>query len=236
MKLNVKMYKTLTNPIEVQNVNGKTIEVHYMNDTPYLSRYAGRGHFVIWSSDGVGYKLLVEKEYYNTLKPLHSEQTNALWLSFYEQVHKIRRSLFFKIMLPMLIGILAVMMVFSFVPALRDRNLQMPVLIGVLVVMLVLNMFQSQLLKKKIDEVRAKTIEEIETTLGKEKFQELVRLQNDFYENYFKFEEPAPIPEIESEPEEVLEAEIIDDEELIDVKEELEEEWLISCRLIQLDF
>ncbi|MFA6683485.1 MAG: hypothetical protein WCS12_04355, partial [Acholeplasmataceae bacterium] len=99
-----------------------------------------------------------------------------------------------------------------------------PVLIGVLVVMLVLNMFQSQLLKKKIDEVRAKTIEEIETTLGKEKFQELVRLQNDFYENYFKFEEPAPIPEIESEPEEVLEAEIIDDEELIDVKEELEEE------------
>ena len=112
----------------------------------------------------------------------------------------------------------------------------MPVLIGVLVVMLVLNMFQSQLLKKKIDEVRAKTIEEIETTLGKEQFQELVRLQNDFYENYFKFEEPAPIPEIESEPEEVLEAEIIDDEELIDVKEELEEEWLISCRLIQLDF
>lgn len=187
MKLNVKVYKTLNNPVEVQQIDGKEVEIHYMNDTPYLSRYAGRGNFVIWTSDGQGYKLLVERDYYNALKPLHSAETNALWLDFYEGVHKVRRNLFLKIMLPMLILILGVMTLFALVPSLQKY--QTTVLIVALILMLVFNMFQSNLLKRKIDEIRVSTIDTIRDVLGLEHFNELVEKQNSFYENYFKFEE-----------------------------------------------
>lgn len=203
MKLNQKLYRTLNNPVETQNINGKVVEIHYMNDTPYLSRYAGKGHFVIWSSDGVGFKLLVERDYYLTMNELHSAKTNELWLKFYSDVHNVRKTLFIKIMLPLIAFILAVMVLFGLVEQLREY--QMPILIGSLILMLVVNMFQSNLLRKKIDESRTRTINGIEELLGKDDFERLVKLQNDFFERYFKFEEPA-VQDEKEEKNEVQEA------------------------------
>lgn len=207
MKLNVKMYKTLNNPVEIQQVNGKEVEVHYMNDTPYLSRYAGRGHFVVWASDGQGYKLLLERDYYNALKPLHSAETNKLWLEFYESVHNVRRGLFFKLMLPMIIGVLVIMAVFAAVEPLQKY--QTTVLIVALILMLIFNMFQSNMLKRKIDEIRGNTIDTIKDVFGEEQFDELVKKQNEFYENYFKFEETSAVEEQPT----IEEVAVIEDEE-----------------------
>lgn len=215
MKLNVKMYKTLNNPVETQHINGKNVEIHYMNDTPYLSRYAGRGHFVIWASDGQGYKLLVERDYYNTLKPLHSADTNALWLQFYESVHNVRRNLFYKLMLPLIIGVLILMSVFAAVEPLQKY--QSTVLIVALILMLIFNMFQSNMLKRKVDEIRSETIDTIKDVLGEELFSELVKKQNEFYENYFKFEEEKTTIAV-AEIEETTEDEVIEEVEVVNEK------------------
>ncbi len=212
MKLNVKIYQTLNNPVEIQQLDGKEVEIHYMNDTPYLSRFAGRGNFAIWTSDGQGFKLLVERDYYNNLKDLHSPKINTLWINFYESVHTLRRNLFLKMMLPMLAVVFVAMFLFATIGVLQPY--QTPVLIAALVLMLVFNMFQSSLLRRKVDEYRTNTIDGIKNILGAEKFEELVKNQNKFYENYFKFEEPVEqVQEIEEVKEEVV-------EELEETKEE----------------
>ncbi len=61
MKLNSKVYKQLTNePFEKHEINGKTVEFHYMDDTPFLTQFASRGRFAVWTSDGNDYKVLIE--------------------------------------------------------------------------------------------------------------------------------------------------------------------------------
>ena len=59
MKLNPKIFKQLTaEPFETQIVDGKKVEFHYMNDTPFLFQYASRGRFAVWTSDGKDYNIL----------------------------------------------------------------------------------------------------------------------------------------------------------------------------------
>jgi hypothetical protein len=68
MKLNPKIYKQLTQePFDTQEINGKIVEFHYLNDTPYLFQFASKGRFAIWTSDGNNFKVLVEKRYYEML-------------------------------------------------------------------------------------------------------------------------------------------------------------------------
>lgn len=53
MKLNAKIYKQLTNePFDSQQINGKTVEFHYMDNSPFLAQFASRGRFAVWTSDG----------------------------------------------------------------------------------------------------------------------------------------------------------------------------------------
>jgi hypothetical protein len=64
MKLQYAIFKQLNEPTETQQTDGKTVEIHSMNNTRYLSRFAGKGQFAVWTSDSKSYKLLVEDGYY----------------------------------------------------------------------------------------------------------------------------------------------------------------------------
>ncbi len=207
MKLNYKVYQTLTEPVETQDANGKVVEIHYMNDTNYLARYAGRGQFSVWTSDGNQFKLLIEKGYYEALGPLFDATVNGIWINFFEQVQKIRMSVFRKILMPILLIALVVVSVFSFVPQLA--SFRMYVLLAMLVLILFVNVFQSSYMRKKVEEVRTVAVTDIKNHLGQDQFQSLIKRQEKYYEEYFKFEDEIvePAKKVEEPKEEVLEAE-----------------------------
>lgn len=202
MKMNVKMFNSLQNPFDVQEIDGKNVEIHYMNDTNYLARYAGQGQFSVWSSDGKDYKLLIERGYYEELKPLFSAEVNNVWLKLYTAVDKVRKGMLFKVVLPILAFFLAVIIVTASVE--MFKKYQTVVLIVSLVVVLLVNIVQSSFIRKKIDQERDKSVQEIQLILGADVFEELIFKQRKYHEQYFKFEDPVEEPL----KEEVLEAEV----------------------------
>lgn len=226
MKLNYKIFQTLETPIEIQETeDNKMVEVHYMNDTNYLARYAGKGQFSLWASDGKTFKLLIERGYYETVGPLFSATVNGIWIKFFETVQKIRQDLFRKIILPILGIALVVISIFSFVPALAD--FRMFVLLGMLVVVLFVNIFQSSYMRRKVEAARTEAVTDIKNHLGIEQFQDLVQKQGNYYETYFKFEDDVETVEATDEVEAIEEAEVVEDEAveaIEDVEAEVVEE------------
>lgn len=211
MKLNPKIYRTLTNPAETQDVNGTTVEIHHMNDTNYLARYAGQGQFAVWTSDGQDFKLMIEREYLETLRPLYSPKVNGIWIRFYDRASKIRNDIFFKLIGPVLLLALAAIIVFATVPALQAY--QTIVLIVTLGLVLVVNIAQSTLMKRGIEKARVDAVNAIKDEVGLDKFNELIDIQTKFYEEYFKFkEEPVQTEaeQIETTVEDITEKEPVD--------------------------
>lgn len=219
MKLNYKIHQTLQTPVEIQDADGKVVEVHYMNDTNYLARYAGKGQFSLWTSDGKTFKLLIEKGYYESLTPLFSPYINGVWIRFFETVQKFRQNLFRKIILPVLAFAMIVIAVFTFVPQLAD--FRMYVLLGMLVVVLFVNIFQSSYMRKRVNAARAEAVGDIKNHLGVQQFTELVQKQGEYYEEYFKFEDDAPAETVveaiedveETAPEAEIEVDVVEDAE-----------------------
>jgi hypothetical protein len=195
MKLNPKIYRTLTNPVETQEVNGTTVDIHHMNETNYLARYAGQGQFAVWTSDGHDYKLMIERDYFETLRPLYSPKVNGIWIRFYERAGKVRSDIFFKLIGPVLLLALAAIIVFATVPALKAY--QTIVLIVTLGLVLVVNIAQSTLMKRGIEKARVEAVTEIKDEVGLDKFNELIDIQTKFYEEYFKFKEEPVQTEVE---------------------------------------
>ena len=90
MKMNNKVFKYLTGePFLVQELNGKQVELHYMNDTPFLQQYVPRGRFYIWSSDGRNYKLLIEKGFYEKMDYFFKEEINEVWLNYLDEISEM---------------------------------------------------------------------------------------------------------------------------------------------------
>ncbi len=221
MKLNYKVYQTLNAAVETQDADGRVVEIHYMNDTNYLARYAGKGQFSVWTSDGNQFKLLIEKGYYEALKPLFDAKVNGIWINFFEQAQKIRMNVFRKILVPILLAALVVVSVFSFVQQLA--NFRMYVLLAMLVLILFVNVFQSSYMRKKVEAVRTVAVTDIKNHLGEDQFQSLIRRQEKYYEEYFKFEEEVvePVKEVVEPKEEVLE---VDHKEVVEPEKEVKKE------------
>ena len=157
-----------------------------MNQTPYLAKYASKGQFAVWTSDGKEYKLLIEDGYYEVMKELYDKKINKVWISFYEEADKVRSGLMYKIVLPMIALAMLVAVLFSTIPALQQ--FQSVALIAILAVILVANILQTNLMKKKIEQARANSISEIKRIRGKERFEEILEAQAKYYDSYFNTE------------------------------------------------
>ena len=186
MKLNAKIYRQLNNePFLTQEVNGKIVEFHAMNDTPYLLQYAGRGRFAIWTSDGQNYKVLIEKTYYEALEPFYQEGVNQIWLNFLEGVSKQNKKINAMFIYPTLIlyVIVAVLATFLF----KDQT--MPILLGMLILVVVSNMVQGRIVSRKVQSENLRTQGLIRDFLGHDVFDGLIKAQEIHYQTYFKFDE-----------------------------------------------
>jgi hypothetical protein len=185
MKLNPKIYKQLTGePFETQVVNGKTVEFHYMDGTPFLFQYASRGRFAVWTSDGVNYKVLIESTYYQGLKNFYEPEINEIWLGFLVKVSQISKKMNLIFIVPTIllyIGVAA--LATSFFP-----NQMWPILVSLIGLVVISNVFQSRFMNRLVQRENQNTQNVIRQQMGTENFDQLVIAQEEHYKNYFNFE------------------------------------------------
>ncbi|MDY0074906.1 MAG: hypothetical protein WC992_04610 [Acholeplasmataceae bacterium] len=210
MKLNARVYRQLTNePFLTQEIEGKKIEFIHMNDTPLLFQYASRGRFALWTSDGVNYRVLIEKKYYEALEDFYQPEVNKIWLDFLEGVGALNRKINMWFIIPTLIlyVVIAGLATFLF----QDYTLQ--ILLGMIVLVVLSNMIQGRIVNRKVREENLKAQDHIRRYLGDEKFEELIKAQDQHYQDYFKFNEEQTTEEVVNEDVEVIETEEISEED-----------------------
>lgn len=213
MKLNFKVYKQLTTePFLTQEIDGKIIEFHYMNDTPFLYQYASRGRFAIWTSDGTNYRVLIEKTYYEALEDFYQVEVNKIWLGFLEGVSKLSKKINSWFIIPTLVlyVVIAGLATYLF----KDYTLQ--ILLGMIVLVVLSNMLQGRMVNKKVREENLKAQDLIRQQIGNERFESLIKAQEDHYQEYFKFQQ---------EPEDVdAESNQVEDEQVEKIEDIINEE------------
>ncbi len=214
MKLNFKVYKQLTTePFLTQEIDGKIIEFHYMNDTPFLYQYASRGRFAIWTSDGTNYRVLIEKTYYEALEDFYQVEVNKIWLGFLEGVSKLSKRINSWFIIPTLVlyVVIAGLATYLF----KDYTLQ--ILLGMIVLVVLSNMLQGRMVNKKVREENLKAQDLIRQQIGNERFESLIKAQEDHYQEYFKFQQEPE--DVDAEPNQVEDDQVEKIEEIINEEE-----------------
>ena len=211
MKLNAKVYKQLTNePFETQEINGKTVEFHYMDDTPFLMQFAAKGRFAVWTSDGKDYKVLIESTYYDKLKSFYEHDVNVIWLNFLDKVSSLSKKINNLFIIPTLLlyAVGAILAILFF----QDQTVG--ILLGLIILVVISNMVQGRIVNNKVRAENIATQDKIRDYLGQEDFDKLVQSQEEHYKKYFEFEEP-----VQDEN-----SEIIEEVEIVEETNEVEEE------------
>ena len=215
MKLNSKVYKQLTNePFEKHEINGKTVEFHYMDDTPFLTQFASRGRFAVWTSDGKDYKVLIESTYYEALKPFYEYDVNVIWLSFLDKVSSISKKINMWFIIPTLL-LYAIGAILTFI-FFEEYTLQ--ILLGLIIIVFISNMVQSKVVNNKVRAENQMTQDLIREHLGQSNFDELVKAQEEHYQKYFSFED---VEETNVTADQEIEAKPVEEEQ-----DEGDEKWI----------
>jgi hypothetical protein len=192
MKLNPKVYKQLTNePFETQTIKGRLVEFHYMNDTQFLLQFASRGRFAVWTSDGSNYKVLIEKKYHEALNDFYQVEVNTIWLGFLERVSSISKKINTFFIIPTLI--LYVIIAGLATVVYPDNTLE--ILVFMIVLVIISNMIQGRIINKKVRNENRIAQDKIREFMGNERFEGLVKSQENHYQEYFKFDEPEEVIE-----------------------------------------
>ena len=209
MRLNPKVYKALVGePFAVQEIDGKRVEFHYMDDTPYLTQYAARGRFAIWTSDGKdNYKVLIESKYYEALKPFYEQGVNAIWLDFLSKVGAMSRKTNMLFLIP---TFLVYAIAFAIIQIFWPEQI-MILLVVMLASVFLMNMMQSRYINKKVKEENSNTQQAIKNYVGEDVFEGLVKNQEAFYAEYFKTDEPVEEASTDTTEQEAIEAPESDD-------------------------
>ena len=194
MKLNARVYNQLTGePFDTQEINGKIVEFHYMNETPFLFQYASKGRFAIWTSDGKNYRVLIEKKYYGYLKDFYQPEVNTIWLNFLEKVSGVSK----KVNMWFIIPTLALYAIVAFIATAYFPEQMLSILLGLIVLVVISNMFQSRIVNKRVRDENLAAQGKIREYLGDEAFDQLIKSQDVHYQEYFKFEDETSVETVE---------------------------------------
>lgn len=218
MKLNQRMYRNIfTEPFMVQEIDGKKVAFHYLNDTPYFNQAIMQGRFATWTSDGNDFKILVEKGYYEVSKEFYTEEINAIWINFFTNAGAANKRLLKVLFLPVVAVFIALLVVFMVVSVLKNYSTYVAI-VG-MVGLLFLNFYQSSTLKKKYEELTDETHAKIHDVLGEDGVESLVDRQEAYRKKFYDDLQMEYETEEERLAREKEEAEII-----LDEIEELDEE------------
>jgi len=208
MKLNYRIFASLegSKPFEIQEVGDKKVEFFYLNDMPYFLNYTSRGRFYVWSSDGINYRIVVEKGFYENVDHLFKVEVNEIWITFLEEAGIVNKTLS-KLYLIMGIIVFILLSTLGFF-ILFEKNTLSSMFLG-LGGMLFLSFIKTFTVNKKINALNYEVQDKIREYLNEEKFSELVMQQNTYVRNYFKVEDE----ETEKETQELIEEEKNDEGE-----------------------
>lgn len=202
MKLNPKVYNQLKGtPFMSQNIDGVLVEFFYMDDTPYLYQYAGKGRFAIWTSNGINYRVLVEKTYYEAIEAFYEEPVNRIWVNFLDRIGKITKKINMLFIIPIIIFYLGI----AVLATLFFQDYMLTILLVLIVMVVISNMIQGQIVNKRVRKENQAAQDEIRRYLGEEGFSDMVQKQEEHYKAYFKFEDEVagePVDSIDLEQEE----------------------------------
>lgn len=226
MKIHNKIYRSLnTEPFHTQELDGINVEFFYMNDTPYLAQFVQKGRFYVWTSDGQNYRLLVEKGFYDKVSYFFADDINEIWLKFLQDVSKTNSKMS-KIFLMGSLAVSAVIIIASYFLEVQSYGI-----IAALFIVLIANMVHSSKINKLVKEKNRKAQSDIRDLLTEEGFERLLKDQDEYYNEYFKFDEEETDEEFIEEVEEavLLEAALEGVTELEDeIVEEIVEEAIIE--------
>ncbi|VEU82989.1 hypothetical protein [Acholeplasma hippikon] len=204
MKILPREYaKAQGQPFRVEDYKGAKLEMYYLDDRSDYGKFAQRGRFSVWTSNGVDYRLFVDKGYYNAVEDLYKNEVNTIWLDFTNSIygeHKKMSKFFMLIQLGLFVVAFAALMFLPMAfPAAGDI-----IFLVVMVLMFVGIMTSSQIQQKKLKALVAKENEKASTLikqeLGEEHFKEILAKQEKYYESYFK-------PSVDEEVTEEIETE-----------------------------
>jgi hypothetical protein len=230
MKVNVKLYNVVTEqqPLEVQNIDGRVVEIYRMDDFEKVkNEFIRQGRFAVWSSvDGSNYRIFIESGYYEEFKELYSESINRIWVEFWDACEKISRTSTFKITIPVTGVALAACLLSSIL--LKGKEIGSYLSIGSVIVAFIVMMVSNSTAKRKIQQENVKSVDLIKKHLGEKRFEQLIEARKDYTDRYFA----ALYPEDEIEEEvseevetiETPEAEVVETVEAETVEAEVVEE------------
>lgn len=204
MKLNPKIYNQLKGtPFMSQNIDGVLVEFFYMDDTPYLYQYAGKGRFAIWTSNGLNYRVLIEKTYYEAIEGFYEEPINRIWVNFLDRIGKVTKKINMLFIIPIIIFYLGI----AVLATLFFQDYMLPILLVLIVMVVISNMIQGQIVNKRVRKENQAAQEEIKQYLGEDGFNEMVMKQEEHYKAYFKFDdEPVETESDDTESTETIES------------------------------
>ena len=232
MKVNARIFNSITtDPFDIQDIDGHHVELFYLNDYDgLLAENTAKGRFAVWSSaDGDNYRLLVEKGYYETVTQLYEKPVNKIWLEFWEDCEKVSKKMYRFFLIPatvLAIGgfSLTVLFMKDEVYAMARNIVSAAILVLFIIVMLLFKRISSN----EINKANAVSVEKIKKTIGAETFEDLLKDQRDYMDEYFRLangeDESAVVSdELEDSETKVIDALISETDEEDDIDRQAEE-------------
>jgi hypothetical protein len=205
MRINPKMFFVPgeDQPFEVQEFDNRKIELFYMNDYDEILRdQINKGKFTVWSStDGINYRLFLEKGFYEAVRELYTAKINKIWVDFWDETEKISRKLTNCAMLPIggvTLIILVICGMFGEVGSYISFGSLAVAMIGMLLV--------NRKIKSKILAANKVSRGLIVEAVGEKKFDKLLNAQKEYMDAYYEALYPSDEEEkLEETTEEVIE-------------------------------
>lgn len=188
MKLNPKLFKQISGKlIETQQFDHTRVEFYSLNESHLYDRYATRGRFVVWTSDGEIYKVLVEEGYFDLMTPFYQKAVNQIWIDFLESVGRTNKRINRMFLIPMML----LYSIAAVVSSIYFPERLMEFLLAMIVVVFVGNFIQNKVVRNQITKANVETQKKIKDFLGEKTFDEMIIQQQTYYNNFFKTDESS---------------------------------------------
>ncbi len=220
MKMLPKLYTSAQGePFRTEDYKGNKVEFFYLDDQKDYGKYVSRGRFSVWTSNGVDYRLFVDKGYYASVPDLYQNDVNDIWLDFTNSIYGTQRKMS-NIYLWSSFGVMAFAFIAYFVVSQFFQDFAQNFFLIEMVVLFIGMFFVSNLQQRKLKTILEKENQEasakIRQTLGEERFQNILTNQEKYYQEYFKIEDEVETEtptQLEVDETEVIEAEFEDSTE-----------------------
>ena len=156
-----------------------------------IEEFTRRDKFAVWcSKDGINYRLVLLKDYYEELKELYSEDNNQKWLEFWDNCEEAQKKFSRCIVLPITALVIVLFLFFAnwnkmFANAQMPESTSLGLTLGIPLVYLVIMMVLRKNVYNKILNYQQEATKAIRDNLGDKKFEKLLKEQRTFKDEFF---------------------------------------------------